>query len=48
MGLKVISKEQFYSRISYNFSYPTTSRKAYWLVLKTFLSNEKIPFIPPI
>ena len=27
---------------------PTTSRKAYWSILKTFLNNKKIPCIPPI
>ena len=27
---------------------PTTSLKAYWSILKTFLNNEKMPCIPPV
>ena len=42
------SKEQFYSRISTKLMHPTTSPKAYWPILKTFLNKKKIPFIPPI
>ena len=41
------SKEQLYSRISTKLMDPTISPKAYWLILKTFLNNKKIPCIPP-
>ena len=27
---------------------PTTSLKAYWSILKTFLNNKKMPCIPPV
>ena len=27
---------------------PVTSPTTYWLMLKTFLNNKKIPFVPPI
>ena len=27
---------------------PATTPKAYWSILKTFLNNKKIHFIPPI
>ena len=42
------SKEQFYSRISTMLMDPIISPKTYWSILKTFLNNKKIPFIPPI
>ena len=43
-----LSKEKFYSRISNKLMDPTTSRKAYWSILKTYLNNKKIPCISPV
>ena len=43
-----LSKEKFYSRISNKLMDPTTSPKAYWSILKTYLNNKKIPCISPI
>ena len=42
------SKEQFYYQISTKLMDPTISPKAYWSILKTFLNNKKLPYIPPI
>ena len=42
------SKEQFYSRIWTKLMDLTTSPKAYWSILKTFLNNKNIRCIPPI
>ena len=43
-----LSKEKFYSQISNKLMDPTTSPKAYWSILKTYLNNKKIPCISPI
>ena len=41
-------KGQFYSRILTKLMYLTTSLKTHWSILKAFLSDKKIPCIPPI
>ena len=40
------SKLNYYARLSRKLSDPMTSPKSYWSILKTFLNNKKIPFIP--
>ena len=42
------SKSNYYARLSKKLSDPMTSPESYWSVLKTFLINKKIPFIPPL
>ena len=42
------SKEKYYSFSSKILMEPSTSRKTYWSVLKSFHNNKKIPCIPPI
>ena len=41
-------KEKYYLRISKKLMDPTTGAKTYWSILKTLLSNKKIPCIPPL
>ena len=41
------NKEKYYSRISKMMN-PLTNKKTYWSILKSFLSNKKIPCIPPL
>ena len=40
-----VSKQQYYSQISKKLLDSSTSRRAYWSLLKTFLINKKIPYI---
>ena len=42
------SKNYYYSKLSQKLSNKATSSKAYWSILKTFLNDKKIPYIPPI
>ena len=42
------SKSNYYARLSKKISYPMTSSKSYWSILKTFLNNKKIPCITPL
>ena len=42
------SELNYYPRLSKNSSDPMTSPKPYWSILKTFLNNEKIPYILPL
>ena len=42
------SKEKYYSFSSKILMEPSTSRKTYWSVLKSFHNNKKIPCIPPM
>ena len=41
-------KNQYDTRLSHKLLYPKTSQKLCWSILKTFLNNEKIPYIPPL
>ena len=41
-------KEKCYSRISRRMTNPLTCTKTYCSILKSFLSNKKIPCIPPL
>ena len=40
--------EKYYPRISKRTINPLTSAQAYWSILKSFLNNKKIPYIPPL
>ena len=42
------SKQRNYSKLSSKLANPATSSKTYWSILKTCLSNKKIPFIPSL
>ena len=42
------SKEKHYTKLSSRLADPLTSPKKYWSILKTFLNNKKIPYIPPL
>ena len=42
------SKQNYYSRLSNKLLDSKTSPKSYWSILKTFLNNKKIPYIPPL
>ena len=41
-------KSNYYARLSKKLLDPMTTRKSYWSILKLFLSNKKIPCIPPL
>ena len=41
-------KQNYYSRLSNKLLNKKTSPKSYWSILKTFLNNKKIPYIPPL
>ena len=41
-------KNKYFSKAAKKLLDRSTSPKTYWSILKTFLSNKKIPFIPPI
>ena len=41
-------KEKYYTKLSSRLADPLTSPKTYWSILKTFLNNKKIPYIPPL
>ena len=40
------AKKWYYSKLSMKLSNPETSSKTYWLILKSFLNDQKIPIIP--
>ena len=42
------SKRRYFFNLSKKLTNPKTSAKAYWSILKGFLTNKKIPCIPPI
>ena len=49
--LKTIIEEpklKYYSRLSDKLLDSKTSPKSYWSILKAFLNNKKIPYIPPL
>ena len=41
-------KNKYFSKAAKKLIDRSTSPKTYWSILKTFLNNKKIPFIPPI
>ena len=41
------SKQKYFLRITQKLNTIQKSTKAYWVLLKNFLNNRKIPFIPP-
>ena len=43
-----VSKSNYYSRITYKLTHIQKNTKAYWTLLKRFLSNKKTPLIPPL
>ena len=42
------SKQEYFSKIAKKLSDPNTSSKTYWSILKSLLTGEKVPYIPPI
>ena len=42
------SKQRYYSKLSSKLANPATSLKIFWSILKTFLNDKNIPFIPPL
>ena len=42
------SKQKYYCRMTNKLINAEKSPKAYWSILKSFLSNKKIPVIPPL
>ena len=40
------SKQNYESRLSNKLLDSKTSLKSYWSILKTFLNNKKMPYIP--
>ena len=42
------AKEKYINELSKNLSNPETEPKTYWKILNRFLSNKKIPSIPPL
>ena len=47
-SLIVTSKQEYFSKIAKKLSDPNTSSKTYWSILKSLLTGEKVPYIPPI
>ena len=43
-----LSRNAYFKRLSDRLCDPKTSPKAYWGVLKSFLSGKKVPIIPPV
>ena len=43
-----ISKQKYFSWISQKLESTNINTKCYWSLLKTFLNNKKIPYIPPL
>ena len=43
-----ISRQKYYFKISRKLAVNRINPKCYWSVLKSFLSNKKIPCIPPL
>ena len=42
------AKNNYYDKLANKLSYPSTSSKTYWSILKLFCNDKKIPLIPPI
>ena len=42
------SMQKYFLRITQKLNTIQKSTKAYWALLKIFLNNSKIPFIPPL
>ena len=42
------AKEKYINELSKKLSNPETASKTYWKILNRFLSNKKIPSIPPL
>ena len=42
------SKQKYYYKLSSKLTSKNTNPKCYWSTLKSFLSNKKIPCIPPL
>ena len=42
------AKEKYINELSKKLSNPETAPKRYWKILNRFLSNKKIPSIPPL
>ena len=42
------NKKSYYDRLTAKLNNPSTSAKAYWSILKTFVNGKKIPSIPPL
>ena len=42
------AKEKYINELSKKLSNPKTAPKTYWKILSRFLSNKKIPSIPPL
>ena len=43
-----ISKQKYYFKLSRKLAVNKINPKCYWSILKSFLSNKKIPCIPPL
>ena len=43
-----ISKEMYYFKFSRNLAVNKINPKGYWRILKSFVSNKKIPCMPPL
>ena len=46
--LIIAAKEKHLTRLSAKLEDPSTAPKTYWSILNRFLSNKKLPIIPPI
>ena len=42
------AKQQYFAKIAKKVSDPNYSSKTYWSILKCFLTDKKVPCIPPI
>ena len=42
------NKKKYYDRLTAKLNNPSTSAKAYWSILKSFVNGKKIPSIPPL
>ena len=42
------NKKKYHERLTSKLNNPSTSAKAFWSILKTFVNGKKIPSIPPI
>ena len=46
--IKKMKKEKLYHDPSMKLNDPNSSGKTYWLILKSFYNDSKIPLIPPL
>ena len=42
------SKDRYFAKMSAKLVNPKTLPKTYWSIINKFLSNKKVPFIPPL